>query len=157
VKCAEEVRRQAGRSGPAEGLEDQRAPIALGNRSPLPPLRAAPPTPLLQSAQRRISRRPHFPQAAFPAGRATHQFGSLTRSASVCAWRSSAVLVSATSLICASVRCLMNTGLPRHLTVMTCAREALGSGAWRVKTWAAARMSHQQMLGCYIPGPGSRS
>ena len=51
-------------------------------------------------------------------GRLTHHFGSLTRSASVCLCRSSAVLVSASSLICSSVRCLMKTGLPRHLTVI---------------------------------------
>lgn len=86
--------------------------------------------------------------AALRGAPATHQFGSLTRSASVCAWRSSAVLVSATSLICASVRCLMNTGLPRHLTVMTCARDAFGSGARKVErgkpAFEASVLLHQR-------------
>lgn len=45
--------------------------------------------------------------------------GSLTRTASVCGWRISATLAWFSSAIMASVRRLMKTGLPRHLTVMT--------------------------------------
>ena len=50
----------------------------------------------------------------------THHSGFFTRSASVCLWRNSAESSFSAAAICSPVRCLMNTGLPRHFTVTVC-------------------------------------